>query len=91
MRNIVVRSIRAFDYTVKAANINTSSVEEITVSAGSMLKHPENQLKKYMPDGYVFMTVIGEPVAKCEKRYMTTEEFMAASKPYIAEDGDNVE
>lgn len=91
MRNIVVRSIRAFEYTVKAANINTNSVDTITVTAGSQLKHPETQLKKYMPDGYVFMTLIGEPVAKCEKRFMTTEDFMSASQPYIEQEGDNVE
>ena len=91
MRNIVVRSIRAFEYTVKAANISTSTVETITVTAGSLLKHPEKQLAKYMPDGYVFMTMTGEPVAKCEKRYMTTEDFMAASKPYTPQDGNNVE
>ena len=91
MRNIVVRSIRAYQYTVKAANINTSSVETITVNASSKFKNPESQLKKYMPEGYVFMTIIGEPVAMCEKRFMTTDDFMAMSQPYVAQDGDKVE
>lgn len=88
MRNIVVRSVRSFEYTVKAANITTSTVEEIKVNTGTVLKRPEIQLKRYMPDGYVFMMQVGDPVSKCDKRYMTTEDFMAHSLPYTGNDTD---
>lgn len=90
MRNIVVRSIRSFAYTVKAANIETSTVDTITVSVPTALKHPDRQLQKYMPKHYTFMATISDPVPQCEKYYMTTDEFISNAKPYTPEDGDEI-
>lgn len=91
MRNIIVRSIRQFDYTVKAANIETSTVDTITVSVPTNLKHPDRQLQKYMPEHYTFMAMVGDPVANCKKYYMETKEFMSYAKPYEAQTDDVVE
>ena len=90
MRNIIVRSIRQFDYTVKAANIETSTVDTITVHVPTNLKHPDKQLQKYMPEHYTFMAMIGDPTPTCTKWYMETKDFMEQAKPYEPKDGDEI-
>lgn len=91
MRNIIVRSIRGFHYTVKAANIETSTVDTITVSVPTNLKRPERQLQKYMPEHYTFMAMVGDPVPNCAKFYMETKDFMQYAKPYEPKSDDVVE
>lgn len=90
MRNIVVRSVRNFAYTVKAANVSASTVETITVSASSALKKPEKQLAKYMPEGYVFINLVSGPEVNCAKYFMETEEFMKHAQLYVPEKDDEV-
>lgn len=91
MRNIIVRSIKSFEYTCKAANINTCTVDTITVKTPTNLKHPERQLAKYMPEGYTFMATIGDPTPTIEKYFMETKTFLANAKPYVPQEGDEVE
>lgn len=91
MRNIIVRSIRSFDYTVKAANIETSSVDTITVSVPTNLKHPDRQLQKYMPEHYTYMASLGDPVPNCKKYFMLTKDFLANAKPYEPQEGDEID
>ena len=88
MRNIVVRSIRNFEYTIKAANVEASTIETIKVNAPSNLKHPEKQLAKYVPAGYVYVTLVSGPVVNVAKYFMETDEFMKHAEVYIPETDD---
>lgn len=90
MRNIVVRTIKQFDYTVKAANIETSTVDTITVHVPTALKHPDRLLQKYMPEHYTYMAMVGDPVPTCTKWYVETKDFMAMAKPYTPNDDDEI-
>lgn len=45
MRNIIVRSIKSFEYTCKAANINTCTVDTITVKTPTNLKIQRDSLQ----------------------------------------------
>lgn len=81
-RNKVVRSVRSFLYTVKAANKESCTVDTFTVSVPTNLKHPEKSLKNYMPDNYVFIAVDGEPRANISYYACSIEDFMAIAKPY---------
>lgn len=91
MRNIIVRSIREFKYTVKAANIATSTVDTIEVSVPTNLKHPDRQLQKYMPENYTFMAMVADPVPTCSKWYMETKDFMKSAKPYTPHADDEID
>ena len=88
MRKLITRTIKSYIYTCKAANAKTETFEEIKVPASVILKHPERQLAKLMPEGYTFIRVIGEPENTSEVRAMLLSDFLASSFKYEKQAGD---
>lgn len=88
MRKIITRTIISYVYNCNVANISKQSFESIPVETTVILKHPERQLQKKMPDGYTFISTNGEPEVKQTKLYMELKDFIAAAKPYVKQEGD---
>lgn len=88
MRKIITRTITSFNYICNVANIEKQSFETYTVSTTVLLKHPERQLPKYMPEGLTFISIKGTPETVQQKVYMELKDFLAAAKPYVKQDGD---
>lgn len=88
MRKIITRTIVSYVYNCNVANISKQSFENISIETTVILKHPERQLGKKMPEGYTFISVTGEPNVKQTKLYMELKDFIAAAKPYVKQDGD---
>lgn len=90
MRKLITRTIKSFVYTCKAANAETEKFEEIKVKTSVILKHPERQLQKLMPEGYTFIRFIGEPENTSEIRAMLLSDFIANSFAYEKQADDEV-
>lgn len=92
MRNIIVRSVRMFDYICNVANKETQSFETITVSVPTNLKNPEKKIQKYIPSNYVFISFVNSsPELIIIKYFMETKDFMQYAKPYIPSANDVIE
>lgn len=91
MRKIIARTVTSYIYECNVANTVAQTFETLNVETTVVLKHPERQLPKYMPEGYVYISTNGEPALKQNKVYMELKDFLSYAKPYTKQDGDTEE